>query len=87
MIGIGDDAFRDWAYRLTSWFLVMAFALSTQSRIDLKNLTAHCNSAIWAFRVTHIAVNALVSNEQRHDYLPVGLRVSCPEFRLRISSA
>lgn len=87
MIWIRDDAFRDRAHRLTSWLFIVTFTLSAQVRVDLEDLTSHRNSTVRAFRIAHIAVNALVGNEQRHGYLPVGLRVSCPEFRLRISSA
>ncbi len=87
MIWVGDDAFCDRAYRLTSRLLIVTFTLSTQIWVDLEDLTSHRNGTVRALWVAHIAVNALVGNEQRHRYLPVGLRVSCPEFRLRISSA
>lgn len=76
MIWVGDDALSDWAHRLAGRLLIVAFTFSAKIGVDLKDSVTHGNCAVWALGVTHITVNALIRDQQRHGYLPVGLRVS-----------
>lgn len=66
VIRVRDNTLSDRTNRLTRRFLIVPFTLSAQSWVDLKDRVTHCNRSIWALRVTHVTVNALVSNQQCH---------------------
>ncbi len=76
MVWISDDALGDRAHRLAGRLLIMAFTFGAKIGVDLKDSVTHGDRAIWALWVTHITINALIRDQQRHGYLPVGLRVS-----------
>ena len=58
--------------RLASWLVVMSLAFGASVRVDLVDLGAHSDRLVGTLGITHIAVDALFSNEQCHnDYLPL----------------
>ncbi len=72
MIWIGDNALSNWAYRLTCRFFIVTFTLRTEVWVNLENTVTHGDCAIWAFRVTHITIDALIGNQQGHIIYPLG---------------
>lgn len=76
MCRVGNNALGDRTNGLTGWLVVVSFAFRTEVGINFKDLLSHRNRTIRTLRVTHVAVNAFIRDEQCHNYLPVGLRVS-----------
>lgn len=87
MFRIGNYTVVYGTNRFTGRFVVVSFTLRTEVRVDLIDAITHVDRVIWTLRLTHITVGAFSRDKQSHRYLPVGLRVSCPETRLRINNA
>lgn len=54
---------------LTLWFAIMSNTLGAQVGIDFVNLLSHVNGFIWAFGFAHIAIDAFVGDDERHNDL------------------
>jgi hypothetical protein len=65
--GVDQDAI-DWAHLLALRLVVVAYALRAQIRVDLVNFLALIDRGVRALGLAHVTINALVGNEQRHDY-------------------
>jgi hypothetical protein len=55
---------------LTLRIVIVTHTLGTQTRVDFINLITLIYGVIRAFWLTHIAVNALIGNKQRHLLFP-----------------
>lgn len=58
-------------YLLALRLIEMPDAFGAFIRVDLINLRPHEDRVIRAFRLTHVAINAVVGNQQRHDLQPL----------------
>lgn len=85
MVGIGNNALSDWTHRLTSWLVIVPLTLGTQHRVDLKDRVAHGDGTVRALRVTHIAVDAFIGDQQCHVTYPLGCEY--PDLSLGYASA
>ena len=72
VIRVRDDAI-DRADFNTLRRIEMTDALRTKIRVNLVNLLALGNRFVRALRLAHVAIDALVSNHQRHDWLLVAI--------------
>lgn len=62
---VKDDAFNRTDSK-TLRLRMMAHTFGTESRIDLIDLFAFRNRAIWTLRFAYVAVDALVGDKKRH---------------------